>query len=164
GALRPDATVLVMCSHHESIAWADDLALRLRYALMDAGRAADLPRLVYMVREGVPDSAGGASWIPSAAPERIVFQANRASKWRANRPFLRRPPDAVVVFDQHNDFPLIRSRGNIHIDRRRAGVAQYERDGIRLRLAIAMKWLWTAVRSVVYAARVKPYVRTGRYG
>lgn len=164
GALRPDATVLVMCSHHESIAWADDLALRLRYALMDAGRAADLPRLVYMVREGVPDSAGGASWIPSAAPERIVFQANRASKWRANRPFLRRPPDAVVVFDQHNDFPLIRSRGNIHIDRRRAGVAQYERDGIRLRLAFAMKWLWTAVRSVVYAARVKPYVRTGRYG
>jgi GT2 family glycosyltransferase len=165
GALRGDATVLVMCSHHESIAWADELHLRLRYALIDAGRAADLPRLVYMVREGVPDPAVGGSIVhPHPHPRRIVFAPNRGSKWRANRPFLRRPPDAVVIFDQHNDFPLLRSRANIHIDRRRPGLAQCEPDGLGRRAAFLWRWLRTAARCAAYAVTVKPYVRTGRYG
>ncbi len=165
GALRGDATVVVMCSHEQSIAWADDLHLRLRYALIDAGRAGDLPRLVYIVRDGVPDKAVGiASARPHPRPERIRFVPNRRSKWRGNRPYLRKPPDAVVIFDQHNDFPMIRSRANIHIDRRRAGLAQVERDGIGPRLAFLRRWVGTAVRSVAYALTVRPYVRTGRYG
>lgn len=164
-ALRAGATVTVMCSHPESIRWAEELRLRVHYALADAGRVADRPRWVYMVRDNVPDPAVE---MPSAhnyeRPERIVFAPNRDSKWAAQRPFLRDPPTAVVVFDQHNDFPLLRSRGNIHIDRRRAGAAQYERDGIGPRLAFLWRWAVTAVRCGWYGLRVKPYVNAGKYG
>jgi hypothetical protein len=161
GALRPDASVLVMCSHHDSVGWADELVSRLRHALQDKGRPDAMPRITYVVRSGVPDpgAAADATW-----PGRTGFEPNRASKWRTNRPFLKDPPDAAVIFDQHNDFPLIRSRGTIHIDRRRAGVAQYEPDGLRLRAAFLARWAGTALRSLFYAATIRPYVRTGRYG
>jgi GT2 family glycosyltransferase len=159
-ALRAAATVLVMCSHPESVEWADQLRVRLAYALIDSGRPEAMPRFVYMVRDSVPDPDRGEQ----ARPQRIVFSPNRGSKWRAQRSMLRSPPTAVVVFDQHNDFPLIRSRANLHIDRRRPTEAQLERDGIRPRLAFLARWAGTAAKSLLYALRVRPYVRTGKYG
>lgn len=158
GALGPGAMVAVMCSHPHSIAWADELTGRLRDALGDAGRLHEMPRIVYIARNDVPDP-GGREW-----PERVTFAPRRLSKCRVNARFLLSPPDATVIFDQHNDFPLLRSRANIHIDRRRAGVAQQEPDGVLRRAAFLARWSVTAVRSLMYAARVKPYVRTGRYG
>ncbi len=160
-ALGPTARVLVMCSHPESIAWADALRVRLQYALIDADRAGDLPRFVYMVRDDVPDPPPAA---PGPRPERLVFSPNRKSKWRAQKPLLRDPPEAVLMFDQHNDFPLIRSRANIHIDRRRPAEAQVEADGLGLRWAFLRKWAATAVRCLIYTLRVRPYVRSGKYG
>lgn len=162
GALGPGARVLVMCSHPDSIAWADEMRTRLQYALIDAERADQLPEFVYMVRDDVPDTA--AEQPLRTRPERIVFSPNRASKWRAQKPLLRDPPSAVLIFDQHNDFPLIRSRANIHIDRRRPAEAQVEADGLRPRLAFLRRWAATAVRCLWYSLRVRPYVRSGKYG
>lgn len=165
GALKNDATVLVMCSHPDSIRWADDLRLRMRYALMDAGRTADWPQWVYLVRDDVPDpEQPQTSDQAYERPSRIVFEPTRGSKWAAQRAMLQVPPTAVVVFNQHNDFPLLRSRVNIHIDQRRAGVAQVEADGLRPRTAFLRRWLGTAVRCALYSVRVKPHVRSGKYG
>jgi hypothetical protein len=147
-----------MCSHDESLSWAEELRMRLTYALIDAGRAGDLPRFVYMIRDTVP-----ARELPTVV-ERITFHPNRRSKWRAQKGLLREPPAAVVVFDQHNDFPLIRSRANIHIDRRRAGVAQVEEDGLRLRARFMARWAVTALRCLLHTLRIRPYTRTGKYG
>jgi GT2 family glycosyltransferase len=162
GAWNPGATVLVMCSHPESIKWADDLRLRVRYALSDAGRLADAPTWVYLVRDDVPDPESHGPAIER--PERIVFEATRGSKWAAQQPMLHSPPAAVVVFNQHNDFPLLRSKANIHIDQRRPGVAQVEEDGFGPRLSFVRRWLGTALRCAVYSLRVRPFVRTGKYG
>jgi hypothetical protein len=130
---------------------------------MDAGRAGDMPRFIYMVRDTVKDTPAEEPE-RQVRPERIVFSPNRSSKWRSQRAMLGAPPEAVLIFDQHNDFPLIRSRGNIHLDRRRPGMAQVERDGLGLRLAFLRRWAATAVRSAWYAMRVRPYVRKGKYG
>lgn len=167
GAFNKDARIMVMCSHPESVSWAEDLRARTTYALIDRDRAVDTPRWTYMIRSGVPDTAAATS--PSApadpmAPERKWFEPNSKSKWRAQRGFLRRPPTVVVVFDQSNECPLIRGCVNVHIDRRRSGMAQLERDGIRARLAFMRRWIQTAVRCTLYGLRVRPHVASGRYG
>lgn len=163
GALRPGAEVLVMCSHAESIAWADDLRARLTHAMIDAGRLHLQPRWTYLVREGVPDPARDRA--PANQPARVTFTPNRRSKWRVQGGWFRRPPSAVVVFDQHNDFPLIRSRWNIHVDRRRPNEAQAERDGLRLRVRFFARWGATMLRSAWHGIRVKPASGAGgKYG
>lgn len=162
GALRPDATIMVMCSHPESIAWADQLRARVAYTLIDGERPADQPRWVYVVRDYVPDPRRGSA----GAPERAVFEANRQSKWQAQKPFLRNPPAAVVVFDQSNELPLVRGRFNIHINRSRPDMAQGEADGFGPRLRFFARWSWTAVRCLVYGltagGRARPH--RGKYG
>lgn len=164
GALRPDARVLVMCSHPDSIRWAEDLRARTAYALMDRDKAQDMPQWTYLVRDGVPDESDAELAHNPGAPKRVRFQPNRDSKWQAQRGFLREPPTAVLIFDQSNECPLVRSRINIHIDRRRMGQAQVERDGLWPRLAFMRRWVGTALRCTLYGLRVKPFVPSGRYG
>ena len=77
---------------------------------------------------------------------------------------LRRPPTAVVVFDQTNDFPAVRGRWNIHIDTRKPTAAQLERDGLVPRAAFLARWATTALRCALYALRVRPYTSATRYG
>lgn len=160
GALGSHAEVLVMCSHPGSIEWADQLRAALAHALLDRGRLAEQPRWTYLVRQGVRDPGGPGAHLPV----RIVFEPNKRSKWRSQRKYLRRPPHAVVVFDQSNDFPLIRGTMNIHVDRRRPEIAQVERDGFGPRLAFLARFAVTALRCMVYAWRVRPIVHAGRYG
>lgn len=163
GALRPDARVLVMCSHPESIAWADDLRRRIAYALTDQGRCTDQPQWLYMARDHVPhDPPENPLGIPE--PRRIVFEPNRASKWRAQREFLRNPPTAVVIFDQSNELPMVRGTVNIHIDRRRPEMAQVETDGLGPRLRFFARWAWTALRCMLYAALARTRPHAGKYG
>ncbi|MFN0133992.1 MAG: glycosyltransferase family 2 protein [Phycisphaerales bacterium] len=165
GALRSGAEVLVMCSHAESIGWADALRERVSAALIKLSRPMDQPRWTYMVRGTVADEPGAGSGAgASARPERIVFEPRRRSKFRAQRRYLRRPATAVVIFNQHNDFPLLRSRCNIHIDTRRAEVAQVEPDGPRVRLAFLRRWLRTALAAAGFAARARAYSSDGKYG
>lgn len=164
GALKSDARILVMCSHPESITWAEDLRTRTAYALIDRDRAPDMPRWTYMIRSGVRDVEQPACAIHPAMPEKIWFEPNSKSKWQAQRGFLRNPPTVVVIFDQTNECPLIRGSVNIHIDRRRFGLGQVEKDGLRARLAFLSRWARTALRCTLYGLRVRPFVPSGRYG
>ncbi len=164
GALRPDARVAVMCSHPESIRWADELRIRLGYALADADRIAEQPEWFYMTRDHVPDPIADGGVGGLSRPARVVFEPNRGSKWNAQKGFLKKPPTAVIVFEQSNDLPMIRGRCNIHIDRRRPGLAQMEWDGWPVRAAFLRRWAVTALKCALYAARVRPYVSTSKYG
>lgn len=164
GALKADARVMVMCSHPESVRWAEDLRARTAYALIDRDRAGDMPQWTYLVRSGVPDVETPNGWLPATTPARVRFEPNSKSKWRAQKGFLRTPPTAVIIFDQSNECPLIRGSVNIHVDRRRVGMAQVERDGWGPRLAFIARWARTAVRCTLYGLRVQPFVPSGRYG
>jgi GT2 family glycosyltransferase len=163
GALRPGARVLVMCSWPESIAWADELRTRIAYELIDRGRAADQPEWIYMARDNVPDPPRPNS-LGIPAPRRISFVPNRQSKWEAQKEFFRNPPEAVVIFDQSNELPLVSARFNIHIDRRRPGVAQTELDGWGPRLRFFWRWGRTAARCLLYAALARPRPHAGKFG
>jgi GT2 family glycosyltransferase len=168
GALRPGATVMVMCSHHESIAWADNLRAMVAHDLLAGGTPERQPRWVYMVRNSVPDpeglGGGGGTNNAKAVPERIVFEPKRDSKWRVQKPLLRSPPAAVVIFEQNSDFPLLHSRCNIHIDRRRPDMAQSERDGLKIRAAFILRLFGTGILCALHALRVRRATHAGRYG
>lgn len=165
GVLRADAHVAVMCSHSESAVWADELRYRLAEALRDRGAIDRLPRFTYVCRDHVPPPVPVHGLLGAmGAPRRVVFSPNRWSKLGVQQWLFRDPPRAVVVFDQHNECPILWSRCNIHIDRRRPNEAQVERDGWLVRARFAMRWAWTAVRSLWYGLHVEPHVRSGKYG
>lgn len=161
--LRPGSHLAVMCSHPESIAWAEEFRHRLSYALRDADRLADVPRFTHVCRDHVPPIAP-LHGVHAATPRRVEFKPRFRSKLRVQAWLLRDPPDAVVVFDQHNECPLLWSRRNIHIDRRTPTQAQVEHDGWLERSHFALRWTWTLLRCLWHSATVKPYQRTGPYG
>ncbi len=158
--LTPKATIAVMCPRGDMITWGDELRALLSERLNTAGRAGDMPRFVYVVRNDVhdPGAAGGG------APERVVYSTRVRSKLRRQLAFIDRWPDACVVFDQTNDFPLIHSCWNIHVDRRQASRAQVEWGGWMPRIAIGARLVRTAWRAWRYWKNLAPYVSGSRYG
>lgn len=163
GALEPGAEVLVMCHRAGAVAWADELRAEAARALRERGRAHAGPRWIYMVREGLP-AASADEGGDLGAVDRIVFRPNKRSKLTAQLRFLAKPPAATVVFDNHCEFPLLRSRANVHIDRRKPGVATVEPDGLLRRLAFFGRWAAAGLRCTLYALTVRPHVHAGRYG
>lgn len=151
GATRPGATVLVMATRPGFAAAADDL----RRAL---GPGAAAARWVYALPESHPAPAA------TSGAALLRFLPSRGSKLRANLPFLLRPPAATIIFDNANDLPLLRSRVNLHIDRKKPEAAAVEADGLLRRGAFLARWTFTAARCILYALRVRPYVPTGKYG
>lgn len=165
GALRRGAKIAVMCPRHDSPQWADELRERVSAHLAEHGREASGPEWVYIVRNDIPDpTAGLRDEVTGQVASRVIYSFRKRSKIRRQIGLLFSPPTAVVVFDQTNDFPLVRGTWNVHIDRRQPGKAQIERDGLGPRLAYAARWLRTAAASAWYAARVRPYEPKGRYG
>lgn len=166
GALRPGARIAVLCGRHEFPRFGDELRAGVSALLAERGRESSGPEWVYIVRNDLPDpTASLRDAITGKTAERVIYSWRRRSKFmRRQVPFLLRPPTAVVVFDQTNDFPLMRGAWNVHIDRRQPGKAQIERDGLGPRLAYVARWLRTGVASVLYAARARPYKSKGRYG
>ncbi len=155
GALRAGACVAVMCRHPDSLRWAAEIR-----RLAGEHGAKDV-RWVDVVRNDVPGAHEASA---QAGAERLVYAPRLLSRLRRQLPLLRRRPDAVIVFDQTNDMPLLAGRHNIHIDRKWPEVAQVERDGFAPRAAFLARWLGTTIRSIIYAARVRPYVSPNRYG
>ncbi len=158
-ALGADRHVAIMCSHADSIAWGEDVRASLVHALHDAGRSTDLPRITWVCRSDVPRAAPGGG----EEPRRVDFAPNAWSKLRLQWWLLRDAPDAVVIIDQCNDAPLLWSRRNILIDRKRAGLAVVERDGWRVRAALALRWCVTAVRCAWFLWRAPAAPTPGKY-
>lgn len=158
GALRPGGTVAVMCNSPRVQAAAADLRRRIDYYLEESGRAGDRPRWIDIARNDVHP----AEELPP--DERIVYSPRLRSRLWRQLPLLRRPPDAVIVFDQTNDFPLLCGGRNVHIDLKWPDQAQVERDGLGPRLAFLARWVPSALRSIWYVALLRPYRSPNRYG
>lgn len=165
GLLGADRHVAVMCSHPESVSWAEEWRSRVRDGLSDRGDLARMPRMTYVCRDHAawPGPTHGLLGGVGRAG-RVVFRPRMWSKVLVQWWLLRDPPDGVVVFDQHNECPLLWSRRNVHVDRRSPGTVQVEGDGWARRAWFMARWAWTGVRCLWHARTVRPFVRTGKYG
>ncbi|MFG0283245.1 MAG: glycosyltransferase family 2 protein [Phycisphaerales bacterium JB039] len=97
-------------------------------------------------------------------PERIIYSRRLRSKFRRQIPLLRHPPDAVIVFNQTSDFPLLRGTRNLHIDRRSPHMAQLEPDGAAVRAAFCIRWVATGLRVAWFLATLRRYRSRDRFG
>lgn len=161
GLLKPGSTIAVMCNRPEHTQWANNLRDQVAAYLKPLNRAADLPRFTHFVRNDLP---GAHDAVPAGGPGKVVYSGKLRSKIRRQIPFLFRAPGAAVVFDQSNDFPLIRAGHNIHIDYRQPARCQIERAGTMALVSSLARWSLTCVRAVAHAATLRPYVSPNRYG
>lgn len=97
-----------------------------------------MPRFVYVVRNDVADPRARAC--PAQRPWCIEPDQVQL---RRQLDFFEHWPDAAVVFDHTNDFPLAYTGWNVHIDRRQPAKAKIEWDGWIPRLTIAAKLAMT---------------------
>ena len=162
--LRSDREIAFLCSDRRSLRWA--MQVRSVIRVRAAQKNKNPPRFLEVVRNDVP----GAHDAPPAGVSRMAYAPRRLSRL-VRRPWkmLLRRPDAAVVFEQVNDFPLPAGQYNIHIDPRtldtdQIGACQIEPDGFGLRMQFFWRWVRTALRCCVYIASLKPYRSTERYG
>ncbi len=149
---RSRTRIIQLCRAGHFLPWA---------AAMRA-RAAEIGLAIEWI-EAVPNTI---SEEPTAEDRtrRIVYSGRLRSRLRRQVEFVFRPPRAAVVFDQFNDFPLIRGRYNLHVDGRDLGSARVERDGLVVRTLFLARWVWAWVRCVAFSARVRPFRGKDRYG
>ncbi len=149
---RADARVAVLCSASDSLS----LSASLRSAVASAGEVQ--PRWIEIVRNDVP---GHDSPAPEGV-ERIVYSGRRRSKLRRQVAIVVNPPEAVVVFDQSNDFPLLTGGHNLHVDRKTPTRVQVEEDGLGPRLDFLTKWVTTRFRARAWCRRAMPPIHDSR--
>lgn len=161
GLLRADATIAFTLNRGDSPAGAAELRAKVRAYLAANSRQADEPRWIEIVRNDVP---GAESELPIGVSRRVVYARRLLSRLRRQVGLLLNAPDAAVVFDQDNDFPLARAPLNIHVDRRQPTKCQIESGGLAAMLSFLARWLGTVLRATVYTRTLKPYASPSKYG
>jgi GT2 family glycosyltransferase/glycosyltransferase involved in cell wall biosynthesis len=162
GVLSGGARVALMCTTAPMLAAARDLRRHVREQVAARGKGEQEPTWIEVVRDGLPEPAedGGVS-VPA---QRVIFGHTLKSRIFRQKSLIARPPRAVVVFDQTNDMPLVTGGWNIHIDLKKPGSAQIERDGVLARARFGWRWARSLARCGWYALRVRPYDRAHQYG
>ena len=117
GLLSAGSTIVLTLNRGDSPAVAAGFRECVRAYLKSASRERDEPRWVEVVRNDVPGAEGV---VPVGVARRVVYAGRFLSRMKRQRSFVLDRPDAVVVFDQDNDFPVMRARFNVHVDRRQA--------------------------------------------
>lgn len=164
GALRADAEIAVLCADRGMLESADWVRAQVAHSLIARGRPQDQPRWVYIVGSDIHDHDFDVSPPETSLPERHRFTSRLRSRIRRQWRFIRRPPDAVIVFDQIADFPLARGRHNVHIDRKWIDRAQVERDCAGRRLRFLARWVATGFLCAWHILRNPRYIAKTRYG
>ena len=163
GALKKGRWIAVLCASPASVGWADTVRQRVRETL-DPHRGDEMPRWAYYVRNDVPDHQG-LHEPAETRPDRIVYSGKYRSRFfRRQLPMFNRPPRAVIVFEQVNDFPAFLGKWNLHMDSKNLSRAQMERDGVWPKVRFLWRWGVSAFRCGLYALTVKPYTPSSRYG
>lgn len=158
GLLDPQARIAFLCCDPRSLRWSE--AFRGAVRTHAARRGKPQPTFVEIVRNDVP----GAEQAAPAEVERILYSARWRSRLRRQLSLLRRRPRAAVVFEQVNDFPLLCGGWNIHSEPRSPERCRIERDGPGVRAAFTLRWIRTALRCGLYAARLRPFRSAEKYG
>lgn len=158
GLFRSGARLAFLCGDARSLEWAERVRAHLRvYA---ARQKLPVPAFLEIVRNTVP----GAEAAPPAGVERVVYAGNWKSRVRRNLDLLGARPDAAVVFEQVNDFPLLFGRRNVHIDPKDLLTCQVEKDLPGQRVRFVGQWLRTCLRCGVYVMKLKPFRSAEKYG
>ena len=158
GLLRSGARIAVLCSHRRSLEWSDQVRAAAHAQATRQGKPK--PMFVEIVRNTVP----GAHEAPAPGVERVVYSARKRSRLRRAGGLISRRPDAAVLFDQGNDFPLPFGRLNVHIDTKSMDKCQVERDTLGGRSRFTLAWLRTCARCAAYILRLRPFRSTEKYG
>lgn len=134
---RPDASLAFLCMTADQATLARDITTTLRSTLGDTCPG---PLLITRNDAGKGD---------------ITYAPSTRSRLRRQLPLLTNPPDACVVLNNTNDFPLLRCPTTLHVDHRTPDRCQVEHDSPAQRLAFLCRWSATAVRATWYVLRNK---------
>lgn len=143
---RPDARLAFLCMTDDQVELARTIKASLRDRL-----ASRCPIFVTIVRHDA--GAGDVTYAPTTR-SRISRQL----------PFLTNPPDACVVLNNTNDFPLARCAVTLHVDHRDPERCQAEHDRIPSRVAFLARWSTTAARAAWYVLRNAPQAPSAPFG
>jgi GT2 family glycosyltransferase len=88
-----------------------------------------------------------------AGPGDITYAPSTRSRLYRQIPLLTNPPDACVVLNNTNDFPLLRCPTTLHVDHRTADGCQAEHDRVASRLCFLLRWATTAACAAAYVLR-----------
>lgn len=161
GLLNDGATVAACINSERALEAADELRGDVAACATEKGLGAG-PRWSYIVRNDI--RVDGSSSRKSDRVEHLVYSWRFRSKWlRRQLPLLASPPSAAVVFDQGNDFPLIRVGSHVHLDTRAPTNIQVERGGIGRIAGYAVRWSLACVRVLPFVLRAKHTTHRGQF-
>lgn len=135
GLDRADARIAFLCMTSEQVQLGEAVRASLRKQLADR-----CPAFVTITRK---DAGAGD----------ITYAPRTLSKLFRQGPLLIDPPDACIVLNNTNDFPLLRCPLTLHIDHRDPTRCQAERSSVIDRIAFLGRWGTTVMRAVWYALR-----------
>jgi GT2 family glycosyltransferase len=158
GLLTAETRIAMLCSNPRSLEWSTRVRAAVR--VHAARRDSPVPTFVEIVRNDVP----GAEAEPPPGVERVLYSSRNRSKARRLAGLIGARPDAALVFEQVNDFPLCFGRWNIHIDPKSLGRCQVERDTLGSRLLFLGGWLRTCARCATYVLRLGSSRSEEKYG
>ncbi|UYV11604.1 MAG: glycosyltransferase family 2 protein [Phycisphaera sp.] len=143
---RADASLAFLCMTADQATLARDITTTLRSAL---GNTCPRPRFITRNDAGTGD---------------ITYAPSTRSRLRRQLPLLTNAPDACVVLNNTNDFPLLRCPTTLHIDHRDPNRCQVEHDSLGCRLAFFCRWSATTMRAIWYVLRNKPQQPPAPFG
>lgn len=143
---RPDARLAFLCMTPDHL----ELARTIRATLRDQLNTR-CPIFLTIARN-------------DAGPGDITYAQRTRSRIDRQIPLLTNPPDACVVLNNTNDFPLLRCPTTLHVDHRQPDQCQAEHDRIGSRFAFLCRWSTTAVRAAWYALRNQPQQPPAPFG
>lgn len=135
GLDRADARIAFLCMTSEQVQFGKAVRASLQEQLADR-----CPAFVSITR----NDAGAGD---------ITYAPRTLSKLFRQGPLLIDPPDACIVLNNTNDFPLLRCPITLHIDHRDPTRCQAERSSVFDRIAFLGRWGTTVMRAVWYALR-----------
>lgn len=159
GCLKPGAKIAIVCNVPDSVKWANELCQTVVQQLNEynakSGEALAEPMWQIIARNDVSNRPADA----------IVYGRQWKSRLKKQLWIWRVRPRAVVVFDQINDFPvLLTAPWTLHVDHKKIGAVQLERDGWGPRLGFMWRWLKARRKLLKYADSVVPRTSATRYG
>ena len=160
GALGGEAVVLA--SGRAGFDAAERVRAAVTNELIAGGRSADAPRWRIVLEERAASAAhgGDAPMAGSARTATVCYRPTRLGKLRAQRAFLRRRPDAVIVIDEACEFPLLVGRATVHVSSDDLSRVTIEPGGLGAVASFGVAWLRTMVRTVARGAMIRRDTRS----
>ncbi|MEO1583989.1 MAG: glycosyltransferase family 2 protein [Planctomycetota bacterium] len=160
GAMRGD--VVVVASGRPSFDASERVRAEVANGLISAGRAGEMPRWRTVLRHGEGDAEHGGD-APIAGDGRVPivrFHPTRFGKLAAQRFFVRRRPDVVIVIDGECGFPLLLGRTTLHVSADDVSSATVEPGGLGAVVSFAWSWAGALVRAMAHGLTIRRDTRS----